>query len=152
MEFTATLLSVSDMERSKQFYHEVLGLRVTADYGANISLEGGLSLQTQDSWQEFLHTDDVRLPNNACEIYFQEDRIEEFAARLKAFPIRYVHPLFEHGWGQRVVRFYDPDGHIIEVGESLNAVARRFSAAGLSAKEIAARMDISLDEAVAFLA
>jgi len=24
--------------------------------------------------------------------------------------------LMEHSWGQRVVRFYDPDGNLIEVG------------------------------------
>jgi len=26
-------------------------------------------------------------------------------------------------WGQRVIRFYDPDMHIVEVGESLESVA-----------------------------
>jgi len=28
----------------------------------------------------------------------------------------YVNPLMTHSWGQRVVRFYDPDGTLIEVG------------------------------------
>ena len=64
---------------------------------------------------------------------------------LFAFDICYVHPLFEHRWGQRVVRFYDPDKHIIEVGEKLDAVILRFMEDGLSAEETAARMDIPVD-------
>ena len=59
-------------------------------------------------------------------------------------PIRYVHPLKEHAWGQRVIRFFDPDDHIIEVGEKLSAVAKRFSLSGMSIEDIAKRMGIPL--------
>lgn len=71
--------------------------------------------------------------------------MDAFCEHLKQFDICYVHPLFEHRWGQRVVRFYDPDKHIIEVGERLDAVILRFMEHGLSAKETAARMDIPFD-------
>ncbi len=64
---------------------------------------------------------------------------------MRHFDICYVHPLFEHRWGQRVVRFYDPDRHIIEVGEKLDAVILRFMEQGLSAEETAIRMDIAVD-------
>ena len=30
--------------------------------------------------------------------------------------VNYVNRLITHSWGQRVVRFYDPDGNLIEVG------------------------------------
>ena len=70
---------------------------------------------------------------------------------LKQFDICYVHPLVEHRWGQRVVRFYDPDKHIIEVGEKLDTVILRFMEQGLSAEEIAIRMDIPLDFVTACL-
>jgi uncharacterized glyoxalase superfamily protein PhnB len=30
-----------------------------------------------------------------------------------------IHPIVEQAWGQRVFRFYDPDGHAVEVGEPL---------------------------------
>ncbi len=36
----------------------------------------------------------------------------------------------EHSWGQRVIRFYDLDGHLIEVGESMAMVIRRFFRGG----------------------
>jgi len=59
--------------------------------------------------------------------------------------INYVHSMVEHSWGQRVVRFYDPDNHIIEVGENMTIVVRRFLNSGLSIKETAIRMDVPVD-------
>ena len=54
MKLKNPLLAVRDMERSKAFYKEVLGLRVVMDFGANVTLTGGLCLQTLDTWAEFL--------------------------------------------------------------------------------------------------
>ena len=144
MKYISTLIAVSDMKKSKQFYHDVLGMKVVADFGANVTLDGGLVMQTMDTWKSFIRTDKVLLPNNAGELYFEEEDLDAFLENLKQFDICYVHPLFEHRWGQRVVRFYDPDRHIIEVGEKLNTVILRFMEQGLSAEETAIRMDIPL--------
>ena len=65
MKYTGTLIAVNDIEKSKQFYHDVLGLDVVADFGANVTLTGGVVLQTLETWQSFIHTDDVTLKNNA---------------------------------------------------------------------------------------
>lgn len=145
MKYMSTLIAVKDMENSKKFYHDVLGLNVVADFGANVTLDGGVVLQTIDTWKSFIKTDKVILPNNAGELYFEEDDMDDFVNHLKSFDISYVHELFEHRWGQRVVRFYDPDKHIIEVGEKLDAVVQRFIDSGLSAEETAVRMDIPID-------
>ena len=150
-KYTSTLIAVSDMKKSKQFYHDVLGMKVVADFGANVTLDGGLVMQTMDTWKSFIRTDKVLLPNNAGELYFEEEDLDAFLENLKQFDICYVHPLFEHRWGQRVVRFYDPDRHIIEVGEKLNTVILRFMEQGLSAEETAIRMDIPLDFVTACL-
>ena len=151
MKYISTLIAVSDMKKSKQFYHDVLGMNVVADFGANVTLDGGLVMQTMDTWTSFIRTDKVVLPNNAGELYFEEEDLDAFLENLKQFDICYVHPLFEHRWGQRVVRFYDPDRHIIEVGEKLNTVILRFMEQGLSAEETAIRMDIPLDFVTACL-
>ncbi len=145
MELKNPLLAVADMERSLAFYETVLGLRVVLDFGANKTLTGGLCLQTLDTWRSFLGTDQVAFGGNDAEIYFEEDRFDAFAERLSTLPIQYVHPVKEHRWGQRVVRFYDPDRHIIEVGENLAAVCRRFLDSGLTPEQTAERMDVSLE-------
>ena len=151
MKYTCTLLAVTDMERSKRFYREVLGLGVVNDFGANVVLEGGIALQTLDTWKTFIRTDRVLLPNNAGELYFEEADMDAFCALLAACAPRYVHEPFTHRWGQRVVRFYDPDMHIIEVGEQMDAVVRRFAESGLSPEETAERMDVPLSYVLACL-
>jgi catechol 2,3-dioxygenase-like lactoylglutathione lyase family enzyme len=148
MKFIYTLIAVKNIDRSKQFYREVLGLEVMADFGANVTLTGGVALQTAETWKEFIHKQDeeILFRNNACELYFEEDDIDAFAVRLDHKKnIEYIHPLLEHPWGQRVVRFYDPDKHIIEVGENMVLVVKRFLDAGLSVEETAVRMNVPVE-------
>ena len=44
------LFAVRDMKASLRFYQDVLGLAVVQDFGANVVLTGGLSLQTLETW------------------------------------------------------------------------------------------------------
>ena len=148
MKFLNPLIVVSNMEKSKLFYHEVLGLKVIQDLGANVTLTGGIALQTKDSWSTFIHKKDSEIVfgGNESELYFEEDDFDSFIQKLNNMrDINYVHSMVEHSWGQRVVRFYDPDKHIIEVGENMIKVVRRFLDSGLSIEETAIRMDVPLD-------
>ena len=144
MKFKNPLLAVSDMERSVAFYGQVLGLRKVMDFGANVTLTGGVCLQTKETWAEFIGAspDELGWCGRVSEIYFEEDDFDAFANRLRELNIHYLHPVKEHAWGQRVVRFYDPDGHIIEVGENLKAVCKRFLNSGMTPEQVAVRMDV----------
>jgi hypothetical protein len=53
--------------------------------------------------------------------------------------------LREQPWGQRVFRVYDPDGHIVEIGEPMPVVIQRFLAQGMSAEEAAERTSMPLE-------
>ena len=136
MTYQQPLLVVRDMERSLAFYQEVLGLEKILDFGANVTLTGGISLQTLDSWTEFLGTEEIRFGGKDAELYFVEGK-----------QVEYAHPLLEHRWGQRVVRLLDPDGHVLEIAEPLSAVCRRFLDQGMTIEEVAARMDVTAEYA-----
>ena len=152
MKFKNPLLVVTDMERSKAFYREVLGLRVIMDFGANVTLTGGVCLQTKESWLELIQAeksrqavrDGVAFGGLDAELYFEEDDFDKFAEKLKECDIEYVHPIMEHSWGQRVVRFYDPDKHIIEVGENMKVVCKRFLDSGMTPEQVAKRMNVPM--------
>ena len=142
MKYNCPMIVVSDMEKTVEFYKNVLGLDVIQDFGANKTLTGGISLQTEESYKEFIGKDKISYGGDNFELYFEEDEIDAFFENLKEFNVELVHPVQEHSWGQRAVRFYDPDRNIIEVGESLQAVCVRFSESGMNANEIAERMDV----------
>ena len=140
MKFKCPMLVVNDIKKSREFYKKVLGLRVISDFGANITFTGGLALQTKESWIEFIgkQSKDIKYKGNDTEMYFEEDDFDNFIKKLKSFSeIEYVHDVIEHFWGQRAVRFYDPDFHIIEVGENMKLVCKRFLEQGMSIEEVA---------------
>ncbi|MCH3961620.1 MAG: VOC family protein [Solobacterium sp.] len=144
MKLKNPLFAVKDIDKSVKFYQEVLGLHVVMDFGANKTLTGGLVLQTLDTWKEFISTDPISFGANDAEIYFEEDDFDQFSEKLKTLNIQHLHPVKEHAWGQRIVRFYDPDQHIIEVGENMKTVCRRFLDSGITDDEAARRMDVPL--------
>ena len=117
MRLKNVLIVVKDIEKSRQFYHDLFGLEMILNNDGNMILTEGLVLQEEKCWKEFLERD-VIPENNASELYFEERDIEGFVERLeKYYPeMKYVNRLMTHSWGQRVVRFYDPDGNLIEVG------------------------------------
>ena len=117
MKLKSFLIVVKDIERSRQFYHELFGLEMILDNGGNMILTEGLVLQDEKYWKEFLGRDIVP-ESNSCELYFEEADIEGFIEKLERYypEVKYVNRLITHSWGQRVIRFYDPDGNLIEVG------------------------------------
>lgn len=138
MKLKNPLLVVTDMEKSKIFYKKTLGLHVIMDFGTNITLTGGICLQTKESWLNFLDMldSDIKFGGADSEIYFEEDNFDEFIEKLNNIKD------IEHRWGQRAVRFYDPDKHIIEVGENIKVVCKRFLHSGMTIEQTAERMDV----------
>ena len=117
MKLKNILIVVKDIERARQFYHDLFGLEMILDNDGNMILSEGLVLQDQKIWKDFLGRDIIPR-SNSCELYFEELDLEGFVERLeKLYPeVQYVNRLMTHRWGQQVVRFYDPDGNLIEVG------------------------------------
>jgi catechol 2,3-dioxygenase-like lactoylglutathione lyase family enzyme len=116
MRLKNVLIVVNDIEKSKKFYKDLFGLDVILDNDGNVILTEGLVLQDAKVWKEYIQKDVVKF-NNTTELYFEEKNIEAFAKKLEAYkePIVYVNRLMELSWGQKVIRFYDLDGNLIEV-------------------------------------
>ena len=117
MKLKNILIVVRDIEKARKFYHDLFGLDVVLDNAGNMILTEGLVLQDEKIWKGFLEKEVVPR-SNSCELYFEERDIEAFIQKLeKLYPlIQYVNRLMTHSWGQKVVRFYDLDGNLIEVG------------------------------------
>lgn len=120
MRLKNVLIVVRDIEKSKKYYHSLFGLDVILDNDGNMILTEGLVLQDEAYWKQFTGRETVP-KNNHSELYFEENNIEEFAEKLeRLYPeTEYVNRLMTHSWGQKVIRFYDPDGNLIEVGTSV---------------------------------
>jgi catechol 2,3-dioxygenase-like lactoylglutathione lyase family enzyme len=139
LTYSGALLAVDDISVSRAFYEGLLGQKVKFDFGVDVAFEGGLTMHLASHFQGLLGSSTdyplVKSANN-CELFFEEDDIEQLQQRLKAAGVRFIHGIREQPWAQRVLRVYDPDGFIIEIGERMEAAVRRLHEQGFSVEEI----------------
>ncbi|HBN08964.1 MAG TPA: lactoylglutation lyase [Cyanobacteria bacterium UBA8530] len=83
--------------------------------------------------------------NHRMELYFESESIGEMDELLQKEGVEFLHGIVEQPWGQRVLRFYDPDGHVVELGETMESVVKRFHGQGLADEEIVRRTSMPLE-------
>lgn len=147
MKLKNILIVVNDIEKSKAFYRDLFGLQVVTDFGGNVILTEGLVLQDRKIWEKFIGKEIIKGGNDA-ELYFEENDMEGFLKKLEqsSYPVEYVNSLMEHHWGQRVIRIYDPDWHVIEIGESMEYVAHRLLKQGMTAEQVAEKTQLPFSQ------
>ena len=147
MKYVCVVISVADINAARKFYEDLFGLEVYQDYGRNIAFTCGLALQQDFDWLVNIPKEKVLKKSNNAEVGFEEQNFDGFLNKLKEYPdIEYLGEVIEHSWGQRVIRFYDLDGHLIEVGEDMKMVIKRFLNTGMSMEEVSERMDVSIGD------
>lgn len=138
MKYHGPMLVVKDMERSKAFYRKILEVDIVSDFGENVTFNGGLSLQTEESWIRFTgcKAEDFTYKNNAVEFYFEAADFDGFIDRVQGEAVDFLREVATMPWGQKVACFYDPDGHVIQVGEDLTVMVKRLAANGMTVEEL----------------
>ena len=128
---------------------KILGQQVLMDHGPNVGYKGGFALWQKDHAGEMVFggkaPEAVPARKLSSELYFETATLDAVFAALQENHVEFLHPLVEQPWGQRVTRFYDPDGHIIEIGEPMDVVITRMSGQGMTADEIAKRTFMPLE-------
>ena len=125
---------------------EVFELTIQHDFGTNIMFQEGLSIWQINPAHEIAHKHpfgdkgDVRF-----ELYFESDDLELMLQKLTNQEVHFLHKIKEESWGQRTIRFYDPDYHLVEIGETLSAFVNRMANEGMNKEQIAQKTGISLD-------
>lgn len=141
---------VRDIEVSKKFYTEVLELAIEFDFGKNVILEGGITL-----WEiNPTHIIPERLGINSIgdrivnrfEFYFETKDIETVCERVKESGADFLHLLHDEPWGQRTGRFFDPDRHLIEIGESMATFVKRLHSDNMTPEQVSQKTSIPLEK------
>lgn len=143
MKYSGVCIMVEDMERAKRFYTQALSQQIVMDMEQNVTFDGGFSLQSEYDRLMGIPKTEVTQKSNSFELYFEEDNLDELVARLEAYgDVEFKHKMKEAPWGQYSIQFYDPDGHLIEVGETMNSLVGRFSKQGLTPEQISQRTSL----------
>ena len=139
MKFQGCLLAVKDMVKSRQFYEEVMKQPVMMDAGKHVGY-GGFSLQQGYDKLIGIQADSILQRSHNFQVYFEVEDLDTVYKRLKELPeLKWVHEIKEYPWGQRDIRVYDPDMHIVEIAEDMNMVIKRFLDQGMTVEQAAER-------------
>ncbi|MFI3173092.1 MAG: VOC family protein [Eubacteriales bacterium] len=136
MKLKNILFVVADIEKSKGFYRDIFGLQVITAFDHNVMLTEGLVLQERNTWESLLGKE-VHIGGHDAELYFEENNMDRFMEKLVTceYEIKIINQM-EHEWGQRVIRLYDPDMHVIEVSEAMDYVIRRLIQSGMPIEDV----------------
>jgi catechol 2,3-dioxygenase-like lactoylglutathione lyase family enzyme len=151
MRYASTLFVVEDIARSKDFYTRVLGQKIEVDFGKNVGFVGGFAIHQKAHFQALIGGRSIAARGNDAELYFEHDDVQGIEAELAKAGGEFIHSTREEPWRQRVLRLYDPDGHIIEIGESMAFLCSRLAKEGLTVEETSKATGLTVDMVRGFL-
>lgn len=148
IRFVSPVVMVGDADASRRFYEGLLGQIIMSDHGENVVFAGGLSLWEAKHAGRTIFRNQEAVVAKGCdnlELYFESDDLEGAFELLVRSGVRIIHPVREEPWGQRTCRCYDPDGHIVEVAETMDEAIRRLSARGCRPEDISRRTSMPME-------
>jgi len=152
ISYTSAVLLARQYDRMVDFYRNVLEQQVRYDFDGCIQFESGLSIwRVREDHPVSKALSSRGGGNAALEICFETDDMDVQGTRIAAMGVTLAHGVFEESWGQRTLRFFDPDGNLVELGESMPAFCKRMHLSGMSVEEIGKKTGIQQDTIKHFL-
>jgi predicted enzyme related to lactoylglutathione lyase len=123
--FYNTIVFVKNIIISKIFYESVIGLKIEKEFETIVFFENHFVIHDRNSIiQTVFGKEKSLLKKKQGEsdilIYFETDDIESAFKQVTGNKVNVIHSIKKQEWGQNVFRFYDPDKHIIEIGEAIH--------------------------------
>ena len=150
VRFHSTAIFVSDIARTKAFYTGLLGQEIQLDFGRNVILKSSLTLweiqQTHIIPQTLGQEQTAGPCGNRFEVYFETSALDHVYEQLTAAGVEFLHPVHEEPWGQRTIRCFDPDRHLIEIGEPLEIFIGRLYSKGMSPEQITEKTGVPINK------
>ncbi|MBN1182975.1 MAG: VOC family protein [Bacteroidales bacterium] len=150
--FYSPVIFVRDIEISKKFYISLFEFTIKHDFNTNIIFNEGPAIWQIDPGHEIAQKHPLKVKGDVrFELYFESDNLAKIEDKLMKYGVEFLHKVKEEPWGQRTFRVYDPDHHLIEIGETLPAFVNRMSIEGMSPQQIADKTGVPLQDVVKLL-
>ena len=83
MKYICPLITVSDINRSRDFYENILNQKVKMDFGENVTYHGDFAIHLKSHFQNLIDGKEIQTGKTNFELYFEYDDLEELVNRLK---------------------------------------------------------------------
>jgi catechol 2,3-dioxygenase-like lactoylglutathione lyase family enzyme len=148
IKFHSSVIITRDFDKMKEFYQDILQQEIEFDFGNCIGFKCGLSIwQLQPDYPiaERLGKTYDASGNKNLELCFETASFDKVVSGLKNHKIEYLHNIIEEKWGQKTIRFYDPENNLIEIGETIPCFVQRFYNQGMKIEEVSKRTSVPLE-------
>lgn len=154
IKFHSSVLITNNFESMKSFYTQGMGLQIKDDFGTCIGFVCGLSIWKMGENQPLaktlgrtFHTDG----NKNLEMCFETENFDTDVVHVKSFGIKLIHDIQTETWGQKTIRFYDPDENMIELGETIPTFVKRLHKEGMAIEEVAKKTGVPQEQVEQFI-
>jgi catechol 2,3-dioxygenase-like lactoylglutathione lyase family enzyme len=117
----SSIILTKNMERAIRFYREVLGLELQKQFETVAFFQDGLVIHDEAVYLNYIGGSDPSAAGFKAVYYYIASDIDETARLLQEKNVEFIHRVEEQSWGERVIRFCDPDGNVIEIGDGKNS-------------------------------
>lgn len=146
LKYVASVIFVKDIEASKEYYINLLDCKIEHDFGKSVTFTCGFSIwELRKTHIISEKINDTHTQSNRLELYFETEDFEAQFKKLKQANVNFLHEIHEEPWGQRTIRFFDPDKHLIEIAETLQAFVKRLWNGGMTTKEVSTKTNIPFE-------
>jgi catechol 2,3-dioxygenase-like lactoylglutathione lyase family enzyme len=147
IKYVSAVIFVKNIQVSKEFYSKIFQQEIQYDFGKNVMFKSGFSIwevrEGHEIYQKLRIGDQVKI--SGFELYFETEDLDKVIALIEENQIKKFHDVKEESWGQRTIRIYDPDGNIVEIGESMERFVRRLKEV-MSIEEVSKKTGLSIGE------
>lgn len=148
LKFHSSVIFCNNLKEQRDFYEKFLNQKLEQDLGGCLVFNNGFTLwQLDQSYpisRELGYTYEP-IGNRNLELCFETETFEDAVEHVLMSDLRILHNVAEEEWGQYTIRFYDPEGNLVEIGETLGCMVRRMSEDGKTGEEIAALTGLPLN-------
>lgn len=120
INFRHCIILVKDIKESRHFYKDIIGLTPVKDFETFVLFENNFSIHKADLFYEYINKpyQGEKMGHDNVDIYFTTSDLNGVLKKLEKEKVPFIHKIRQCEWGEKVLRIYDPDGHIIEIGDA----------------------------------
>jgi catechol 2,3-dioxygenase-like lactoylglutathione lyase family enzyme len=139
LHYHSAVVFCNDLDKQREFYEKFLGQNIIQDLGNCLVFENGFTLwKLEDKMPistELGYTYEP-IGNRNLELCFETEAFGDAVEKVVLSDLRILHNVEEEQWGQYTIRFYDPEGNLVEIGETLKCMVSRMISGGMSIKAV----------------
>lgn len=119
-KFRHSIALVQEVEISKAFYRDVIGINIVQDSGSFVLFEGNFAIHDAAIFYRYIDKqyEGDKMGRDNLDLYMTTDDLAAMQEKLELAGVKFIHKIRKCEWGESVFRIYDPDGHIIEIGDA----------------------------------